>query len=195
MTAHLGAPAGRSQGQSAPFQRCRRGRVAAPLLGAAAKPLVVLARISNVLARINNTRPLRMRYPMPKSAAVEEARMRGGIQQKGARYMEDDKLVQRHIALSSPSPTASAPLPDQTALRRILVPSEAVLQRLFDLTAAEARLACSISRGETLEEAAAALGVKVSTVRSQLAKLMIKTGTRRQGQLVALLVRVAYLAG
>jgi DNA-binding CsgD family transcriptional regulator len=137
-----------------------------------------------------------MRYPMPKSAAVEEARMRGGIQQKKvARYMEDDKLVQRHIALSSPSPTASAPLPDQTALRRILVPSEAVLQRLFDLTAAEARLACSISRGETLEEAAAALGVKVSTVRSQLAKLMIKTGTRRQGQLVALLVRVAYLAG
>jgi hypothetical protein len=61
--------------------------------------------------------------------------------------MEDDKLVQRYIALSSPSPTASAPLPDQTALRRILVPSEAVLQRLFDLTAAEARLACSISRG------------------------------------------------
>jgi DNA-binding CsgD family transcriptional regulator len=46
-----------------------------------------------------------------------------------------------------------------------------------------------------LEEAAAALGVKVSTVRSHLAKLMIKTGTRRQGQLVALLVRVAYLAG
>lgn len=61
--------------------------------------------------------------------------------------MEDDKLVQRYIALSSPSPTASAHLPDQTALRRILVPSEAVLQRLFDLTAAEARLACSISRG------------------------------------------------
>jgi hypothetical protein len=56
--------------------------------------------------------------------------------------MEDDKLVQRYIALSSPSPTASAHLPDQTALRRILVPSEAVLQRLFDLTAAEARLAC-----------------------------------------------------
>ena len=109
--------------------------------------------------------------------------------------MEDDKLVQRYIALSSPSPTASAHLPDQTALRRILVPSEAVLQRLFDLTAAEARLACSISRGETLEEAAAALGVKVSTVRSQLAKLMIKTGTRRQGQLVALLVRVAHVAG
>ncbi len=104
----------------------------------------------------------------------------------------DDELVQRHTTRGSPSPTAS--VPDQSALRRIPVPSEAVLQRLFDLTAAEARLACSISGGETLGEAAAALGVKISTARCQLASLKAKTGTRRQAQLVALLVYVAHLA-
>ena len=65
----------------------------------------------------------------------------------------DDELVQRHTTPSSPSPTAS--VPDQSALQRIPVLSAAVLQRLFDLTAAEARLACSISGGETLGEAAA----------------------------------------
>ena len=93
------------------------------------------------------------------------------------------------------SPTASAPLLDETALLRMPVPSEAVLQRLFDLTAAEARLACSISGGETLEDAAAVLGIKISTARCQLAKVMEKTGTRRQAQLVALLVRVAHVVG
>jgi DNA-binding CsgD family transcriptional regulator len=107
-------------------------------------------------------------------------------------YM-DDELVQWHTTPSSPSPTAS--VPDQSALQRIPVPSAAVLQRLFDLTAAEARLACSISGGERLGEAAGVLGIKISTARCQLAKLMAKTETRRQAQLVALLVHVAHLAG
>jgi DNA-binding CsgD family transcriptional regulator len=115
-----------------------------------------------------------------------------GINKTMTGYMDDD-LVQRHTAPSSPSPIAS--VPDQSALQRIPVPSAAVLQRLFGLTAAEARLACSISGGETLGEAAGVLGIKISTARCQLAKLMAKTETRRQAQLVALLVHVAHLAG
>jgi DNA-binding CsgD family transcriptional regulator len=104
----------------------------------------------------------------------------------------DDELVQRHTTPGSPSPTAS--VPDQSALQCIPAPSEAVLQRLFDLTAAEARLACSISGGGTLHEAGGVLGVKISAARCQLAKLMAKTETRRQAQLVALLVHVAHLS-
>ena len=108
-----------------------------------------------------------------------------------ARY-GDTELVQEQTTSTSSVPTASAHLPE-TALQGIPVPSEAVLQRLFGLTAAEARLACSISRGETLGEAAGVLGIKISTARCQLAKLMAKTETRRQAQLVALLVNVAHL--
>ena len=66
------------------------------------------------------------------------------------------------------------------------------LQKLFGLTP-EARLACEIARGAGPSEAAAALGIKMLTARSQLASILAKTGTQRQGALVALLARLAVL--
>jgi hypothetical protein len=47
--------------------------------------------------------------------------------------------------------------------------------------------------GERLEDVAAARGVKISTVRTQLAALLQKTGTPRQSALVGLLSRLALL--
>jgi len=62
-----------------------------------------------------------------------------------------------------------------------------LVQSLFDLTPAEARVACGIATGATLPEIAAAGGVSHETVRSQLRGALTKTGCARQAQLVALL--------
>lgn len=68
-----------------------------------------------------------------------------------------------------------------------LVPSLQVLMGLFDLTPAEVKLAAALASGMSLEEAAARTGVQLTTARSHLGRIFRKTGTSRQGQLVALL--------
>lgn len=72
-----------------------------------------------------------------------------------------------------------------------VVPAEVatadVLQGLFDLTPAEARIARCISERQTIESIAAAVGVSRETVRTQLKAVLAKTGTARQGDLAALL--------
>lgn len=70
------------------------------------------------------------------------------------------------------------------------VPGARQLAALFDLTPAEARLAQALAAGRTLAEAAADVGVKPSTVRTQLLGILAKTGTMRQQDLVALLTRL-----
>ena len=73
-------------------------------------------------------------------------------------------------------------------------PNEAQLRSLFGLTPSETRLAQLLACGDTVEEVAQALGVKLTTVRSQLAVIFSKTGTHRQAKLVAILSRIAHLA-
>jgi len=68
-----------------------------------------------------------------------------------------------------------------------------VLRNVFNLSVAEARLAQGLTRGETLENVAHSLDIKMSTARTQLAVIFAKTGTRRQPALAALLTRLAYL--
>jgi DNA-binding CsgD family transcriptional regulator len=73
------------------------------------------------------------------------------------------------------------------------VPSEARLKALFDLSGAEARLAQRLARGDSVEEVAQSLSIKMTTARTQLAAIFVKTATRRQAKLVAILSRVAHL--
>jgi DNA-binding CsgD family transcriptional regulator len=73
------------------------------------------------------------------------------------------------------------------------VPSEARLKALFDLSGAEARLAQRLARGDSVEEVAQTLSIKMTTARTQLAAIFSKTDTRRQAKLVAILSRVAHL--
>jgi DNA-binding CsgD family transcriptional regulator len=56
----------------------------------------------------------------------------------------------------------------------------------FRLTPAEARVLGCVQRGLTPAEAAAEIGVRLSTVRAQLSSLFQKTGTRRQAELMRL---------
>ena len=64
------------------------------------------------------------------------------------------------------------------------------LSSLFALSAREAELAMLLLEGCSLQEAAERRGVRITTARSQLAGLFRKTGTTRQGQLIALLARL-----
>jgi len=67
-------------------------------------------------------------------------------------------------------------------------PPAEVLRRLWGLTAAEAAVACQLAAGRSLEEASQVLAVRLPTVRTQLARVFAKTGTRRQAELMRLLV-------
>jgi DNA-binding CsgD family transcriptional regulator len=72
-------------------------------------------------------------------------------------------------------------------------PTPRTLQRLFGFTAAETQIAVELSRGRNLLDIARARRLSRTTIRSHLAALFIKTQTRRQVELVALLGRVAVL--
>jgi len=67
------------------------------------------------------------------------------------------------------------------------VPSDAVLRGLFDLSAAEAGVATGLASGKTVKEVAEQRGIAMATARTHLAQIFRKTGTRQQGELVALL--------
>jgi DNA-binding CsgD family transcriptional regulator len=66
-------------------------------------------------------------------------------------------------------------------------PDRSLIQGLFDLTAAEARVAGGVAEGLTLDQIAERHGVTVGTIRSQVKSIFAKTGTERQSQLAALL--------
>jgi DNA-binding CsgD family transcriptional regulator/PAS domain-containing protein len=63
-----------------------------------------------------------------------------------------------------------------------------VLEGLYDLTPAEADLVRLLAEGRSLEEVAAQRGVTMNTARSQLKQVFAKTETRRQGELVRLVL-------
>jgi DNA-binding CsgD family transcriptional regulator len=89
------------------------------------------------------------------------------------------------------SPRAASPTPSQPALmvfitdpdRPIDCPPD-YLQRLYALTSAEARLLPLLLHGSGLPEAADRLGISRHTAHSQLSAIFRKTGTRRQSELV-----------
>ncbi|WP_212407255.1 helix-turn-helix transcriptional regulator [Bradyrhizobium liaoningense] len=74
-----------------------------------------------------------------------------------------------------------------TPVTRPDAPPVELIQSLFDLTPAEARVARGLAVGDTLDEIAAASGLSRNTIRSQLRGALEKTGSRRQAELVALL--------
>ena len=89
-----------------------------------------------------------------------------------------------------PLPGASA---DEPEFAIILAPLSAALDSsgdmvasLYGLTEAERRVFEHVAAGRSVEQAAAALGVAGSTIRTHLLKVFSKTDTARQAELVAL---------
>ncbi|HET7715684.1 MAG TPA: helix-turn-helix transcriptional regulator [Bauldia sp.] len=66
-----------------------------------------------------------------------------------------------------------------------------ILIETFGLSAAEARLARRIGRGETLRDIAAAERMSVETMRTRLKSVFAKTGTHRQAELALLVASMS----
>jgi DNA-binding CsgD family transcriptional regulator len=64
------------------------------------------------------------------------------------------------------------------------------LMQIFQLSPAESRLARAIAQGLELEKFALDQGIKMTTVRSQVAAIYTKTSVRRQADLVRLVLSV-----
>jgi DNA-binding CsgD family transcriptional regulator len=65
---------------------------------------------------------------------------------------------------------------------------ESVLSRMYDLTPAEAKVAVHIAKGRSPAEAAEHLAISQDTVRTHLKRIFHKTGTKRQSELITLIV-------
>lgn len=78
-----------------------------------------------------------------------------------------------------------------TPVSRPQAPPAELVQSLFDLTPAEARVARGLASGQTVEDIACSDGVSSNTVRSQVRRVLEKTGCGRQTDVVALLTAIA----
>lgn len=67
-----------------------------------------------------------------------------------------------------------------------------ILIETFGLSAAEARLARRIGRGETIRDIAHAEGMSVATMRQRLKSVFVKTGTHRQAELALLVASMSH---
>lgn len=93
-----------------------------------------------------------------------------------------------------PLPKGAFPGQDRPAVAVVVedrVPEEARLRELYGLTPAEARVAAHLARGLSVQEAAERLGIGITTARTHLQHIYGKTSTRRQPELVALLLGAA----
>jgi len=89
-----------------------------------------------------------------------------------------------------------SPAPDEAAVLIMILDSaqpveatEAELRQLYGFTATEARLANHLMEGLALEDCCEAMGIRRTTARMHLRNIFAKTGVRRQGELVSLLLK------
>ena len=100
------------------------------------------------------------------------------------------------VATVSPMPRAGSGTPSLGPSVCLLIvdpdcdraPDETLLRRLYGLSPAEASLVGRLVLGDTLREAASARGISFATARSYLEQIFHRTGTRRQVDLVRLLL-------
>lgn len=70
------------------------------------------------------------------------------------------------------------------------LPFKSLLQSLYDVTHAEAKVAEGLMQGLSATELAAHGGVSVETIRKHIKNLLTKTGSKRQAEFVARLSSV-----
>ncbi|NJC32926.1 DNA-binding CsgD family transcriptional regulator/PAS domain-containing protein [Sphingomonas jejuensis] len=104
-------------------------------------------------------------------------------------------IGKRPLILSVLAPkVASAGARDVAAILYICDPEQDLMPlmhaacRFYRLSPVETRLASTLASGATLTEAAEALHIKEQTARSYLKQVFIKTGTRRQGELIRVML-------
>ncbi len=75
------------------------------------------------------------------------------------------------------------------------LPDTRLVQAMFKLTASEAAVAAALALGHSTSSIALSLGVQTNTVLAHVKKVLTKTGTQRQAQLVSLLLRSVAMVG
>ena len=88
-------------------------------------------------------------------------------------------------------PAAPAPATLVLSLRdpELEAPDLAGVQALFKLTLTEAGVVVALAQGRSTPEIAEAMGVQPNTVQAHIKRVLAKSGTNRQAQLVALVLR------
>ncbi|MGQ0672474.1 MAG: helix-turn-helix transcriptional regulator [Hyphomicrobium sp.] len=153
--------------------RCRHGRLSA------ATPEATVALNARIAAAATNTfgvacRGTEVALPCP-NGQVAVARVRPlGCNESGG----DDGLNATAVIVMTEPGTLSAPL--------------AALARHFELTPSETRVLEEVIWGKSRKQAAAALGVTDSTVKSHLEKLYAKTGTSGRSHLFQLVTNLSW---
>jgi DNA-binding CsgD family transcriptional regulator len=189
-----------------------RARAAADALGLIGLPAAVLSRSHRLLAA---NKPLEQLIPH----VVQDRPSRIGLADRRADTMLGLALLQLHghatgqvrsipIAARPEAPASivhvvpvrgaandifamAACVLVITAVVRPEIASAQVIQGLFDLTPAEARVAHGIAAGRTVEELANEAGLAAGTVRQQLKSVFGKIGVSRQADLVGILAGTA----
>lgn len=125
---------------------------------------------------------------------VDTAAERGGFSGGGFAIPREDRLpltllvapfrpARNGFGASAPAAILFIRDPEQPTLPSL------TLQGIFGFTPAEAAVASALADGKSVEDIAALHGVSLNTVRTHLKTIFAKTGTNRQAQLVALMLR------
>ncbi len=117
----------------------------------------------------------------------------------GARAVVRLERADRGLAVATVEPAGavveSPPLPSDARIVRVYgapwprAPDHAALVAAYGLTSAEARVAAALMSGETVRELATRHAVSIDTARTHLKRILEKTATSRQVELVWLLRR------
>ena len=132
-------------------------------------------------------------------AACRATYLRAGVSPGGTLGLSRRERGHPLVITVTPMPIRAGELADLGPAVCILIaapdmaraPDVGLLRQVYRLTPAEAALARQLCLGETLAQAARGRGIAVSTARTYLEQIFIKTGTRRQSDLARLLLSLA----
>lgn len=115
------------------------------------------------------------------SAIGKSPPRRGGL-------MSIERISARPLVISvAPLTAATGALIVLSDPEQEIEPDLEALRRIHGLTCAEAQLASSLLRGNTLKEAAGEMKITFATARTHMKRILMKTNTRRQSELLMLL--------
>jgi DNA-binding CsgD family transcriptional regulator len=155
-----------------------------------------------LLARRDGLRVERGRLTsgVPEHAAVLSALVKAALETRGSPARggttripraAEQRAYQVHVV-----PLAAEAVPEREPQAAVFISDPSlkmettpeILERVYGLTPAEARLAKVLLSGRSLGECAADTGTSIHTLRSQLRQLLVKTGARGQADLLRILL-------
>ena len=137
---------------------------------------------------------------------AKDAQMRAAVHEiAGRRNLSSHRIEINRSSSTAPFRVLLMPVPESSMIPLgVTQPAVAVLilgsgsasqidaaavRDLFCLTAAEARVTALLVEGYSLQEVASQLNVSIETIRTHTRRVLSKTATQRQGELISLVLR------